>query len=50
MSDSQADEWACCGADVDFANREILTDQIILIAAREFDIVHEDESVLYQHK
>ncbi|KAF0712292.1 jerky protein-like, partial [Aphis craccivora] len=45
MSDSQAQEWACRGADEDLANHEILTDdQILQIAAKEDDIDDEDES------
>ncbi|XP_025417896.1 jerky protein homolog-like [Sipha flava] len=44
ISDSQAQEWACRGADEDLANHEILTDdQILQIAAKE-DIDDEDES------
>ncbi|XP_025410373.1 jerky protein homolog-like [Sipha flava] len=45
MSDSQAQEWACRGADENLANHKILTDdQILQIAAKEDDIDDEDES------
>lgn len=44
MFDSQAQEWACRGADEDLANHEILTDDQILQLATKGDIDDEDES------